>query len=550
MPTPNDAAGTTSQVVNSRNPEGHDLFNIVRRERQLCTLVHSFDLPRRLTHKTPRAPLCQNTLSPDELGKLLDNDYDLDVDLDIPENLFGPDGDLNMNFDGDYGDAHLHHANSAPVHSPIHGDANRSVLASMDSAQLGEQSIHMHHAHSAPTHVFPNPGQFVQQVQQPIYIRDQAGNFIQITTTLPVAGMAGSAGQNILSGVPFQQPHIRSEGVFDRGDARYHVQQSSMVPSNDPLYAIMPMNDCGSVQNSPVKGVGKKRGARKKKGPPETVQQQRVRADKGFTEHPKSSQLMRHGEALKAYTKDNKEIPAIKDIFAVFAKNEGFTGSPPPVVNIEARAGGPLCSNLVRHQLEAEMRAEEASAQPVERTQAIGVTRDEWSLFWKAHVERATGTSDRKEGVQVNANGNGNSEAGVPDAEAGAMPDAIFCGEFPTVDQAARGYDVMAIKIHGESAALNFPLDNYKGIMKLINSRTEAELLQAILKDAELACQRTSKFKGVRRTGPHHYEATVDTEMVTRALNQKAKSGKKKAPAAKRGVEAPEIQHCTSSFHA
>lgn len=505
------------------------------------------------SHATSRSNLCQDTLSPDELGKLLDNDYDLDVDLDIPENIFGPDGDLNMDFDdGDFGGANLHHANSAPVHSPIQGDANKSVLASMSSAQMGEQSIHMHHAHSAPTNVFQNPVHFVQQVQhvqQPVYIRDQAGNFIQITATLPVASMGGPAGQSILSGVPFQPSQSGGEGVIDRaGEIKYHVQQSSMVLPNDPVYSFMPMHDCGSVQNSPVKGAGKKRGARKKKGPPETVQQQRVRADKGYTEHPKTSQYMRHGEALKAYTKDNKEIPAIKDIFAVFAKNEGFSKAPPPVVSIQARAGGPLCSNLMKHQLEAEMRAEASSVQPVtERTKAIGVTRDEWSLFWKVHIERPTGTSDREQ--DGNAGADGERDAGAPGAEAGAKPEEIFCGEFPTVDQAARGYDIMAIKIHGERIPLNFPLDNYKGIMKLINSHTEAELLHAVQKDAELAIQRTSKFKGVRRTGPNHYEATVDTEMVARALNQNAKSVKKAGAAAK-GGEAPPIQHLTSSFHA
>lgn len=488
------------------------------------------------------------------MGKLLDNDYDLDVDLDIPDNLFGPDGDINMDFEAEeYVGARMHHANSAPVHSPRQADAARSVLASMDSAQLGEQSIHMHHAHSAPTHVFQNVDHFahqiqqlqqvqhVQQVQQPIYIRDQSGNFIQITATIPVTSMNGPAGQSILSGVPFHPSQ-------SAGEVKYHVQQSSMVPSNDPFQHFMPTNECASVQNSPSKAPGKKRGPRKRKGVTETVQQQRVRADKGYTEHPKTSEYLRHGEALKAYTKDNKEIPAIKDIFAVFAKNEGFSRSPPPVINIQARAGGSLCSNLMKQQLESEQRAEAAGRVKAERSNAIGVSRDEWSLFWKAHVERPARTGGKDKDC-ADCAGDERDAAG-PESTAGDKPEAIFCGEYPSIEQAARAYDIMAIKIHGENTELNFPVDQYKAILPVVNSHTEGELLNAVLKDAELAAQRTSKLKGVRKTGPNHFEAAVDTDMVKRALDQNAKSEEKAAAAAKLAGQAPSIHHCTNTFNA
>lgn len=523
----NDGAGATSQVVNSRNPEDHDAFDI-------------------------------STLSPDELGNLLDNDYDLDVDLDIPDNLFGADFD-------DAGDAYatMHHANSAPVHSPRQAnmDPAKSVLASMDS-HPAEHSIHMHHhAHSAPTNMFSNP-----MVQQAVYVKDQSGNFVQIMVNLPVAGIGNVLGmqgvqgmqvamapmhapqQTVLSGVPFQP----SQGS---GEVQYRVQQQSMMPNQDPFQQFMPMGmhlmhpESGSVQTSPVKEQPKAKKPRRKKAAQktETAQQQRVRADKGYTEHPKNLQYMRHGEALKAYMKDNKEIPAIKDIFATFAKNDGFS-RPPGAINIEARVGGPLCSSLVKQQQESEKRSQaeaETAKLEAEGNRLIGVSREEWSLYWKAHVDRAASPAGADD-CGGDGDGPGTADADKAAGADGDKPkDLVYCGDYPSMEQAARGHDIVALKIHGESARLNFPVDQYKTILPVVNGHTEQELINAVLKDAELAMQRTSKFKGVRKTGPNHYEATLDKDMVTRALQQNAKHEKKAAA----GGDAPAVHHKVSTFH-
>jgi hypothetical protein len=480
---PTAGTGAASQVVNSKNPDGTDVFNI-------------------------------NTLSPDELGKLLETD-DYDLDLDIPDNLFGPDGHINMDFDdADFDDGQaMQHAHTAPVQDHDQMEAARSVLASMDSAIAQEHSVHMHHAHSAPSHMFHQPQQFAQQ---PIYIRDAAGRFIQVG-----GGGAADVGPTILSGVPFHP---------QGGQVQYHVQQSMVHHLANPFPHFMPVHESGSVQNSPKKSPARKK--RRKKGTTETFQQQRVRAYLGYTQHPKTNELLRHGDALKAYTKDNKEIPAIKNIFETFSKNGGFTHQPPPttfsgpVVNIEAQVGGPICSNIVRQELESEQRVKdsEMNANGIgnEECSMFGVTREVWSLFWKAHVKK-------------------------PAAE-GQEEEPVFCGEFPSMDQAARAHDMVAIKILGEETALNFPLEQYKAILPIIHGNSEEQLVSAVVKDGELSKQRTSKFKGVRRTGANHYEATIDAEMVARALQQDAKGKEKASQAAMEGHYG--VHHHTNTFHA
>lgn len=252
--------------------------------------------------------------------------------------------------------------------------------------------------------------------------------------------------------------------------------------------------------------------------------------------------MLRHGPALMATARDNKEVPIIKAVFQNFDKNAGF--SQPPMspfvgiqipenndgkhgkeINIEARAGVTSDMNggkpagsgfqnrhesitsLVTKELRSStpqkptMPGEDGSSQPVNLR---GVARDKWSLFWDAYIEKPT---EKAEGSVVE----------------GLKKEAIFLGKFPSRDQAGRAHDLAALKILGDDAPINFPKEIYKATLPVLNAHSEEELIRALMKDSELARQRTSKFKGVRRTGPGQFEAQIDAGIVAASAQDEAK---------------------------
>lgn len=467
-------------------------------------------------------------LSPDDLGKLLDSD-DVYLDLDIPDNLFGPDGHvlLDTDFGGNPKDDHFvdpHNAQQQQQHHQHQNheqtlDAARSVLASLDSTmQQDHSNMTMQHAHSAPqmtgvpmhggnmgTYAAMNTHQQQQQQQQPMFIRDAQGNFVQVNNP-PMQPM-------YLSGVPYQPGHVH---YFV-----HHQQVPSMSYGHVPVY-----DQSGSVQNSPRKSPGKRRRQRKST---ETVQQRSARAESGYTQDPLTGHMLRHGPALMATARDNKEVPAIKAMFQTFDKSGGFSQPPssPFVgvqlgdadqsaaaaagIKIEADAtGAPVGNQSITTRVTQELRSftpKDVDAQDQDastHTAAMkGVTRDKWSLFWDAHFERPSPKSD---------GGDGEEKGSLVDE---LKKDIIFIGKFPAKDQAARAHDLVALKLLGEDAELNFPRETYRTTLPIVQAHTEEEVLRAILKDSELARQRTSKYKGVRRTGPGQYEALIDAEVAS-----------------------------------
>ena len=443
-------------------------------------------------------------LSPDDLGKLLDSD-DVYLDLDIPDNLFGPDGHVLLDTDfgggnakGDdphhqYGGVHHQYGVVQQQHDQNEQtlDAARSVLASLDSTMQQEHS-NMQHAHSAPQLTgVPMHGGAYMNTQQPMFIRDAQGNFIQVNNP-PMQPM-------YLSGVPYQPGHVH-----------YFVHHQQM-PSMS--YGQVPVYESGSVQNSPRKSPGKRRRQRKST---ETVQQRSARAESGYTQDPSTGHMLRHGPALMATARDNKEVPAIKAMFQTFEKTGGFSQPPaspfvgvqlgePAGINIEADAtGAPPMNQSITTKVTKELRSfnpKDSEAQEQDASHGVamkGVTRDAWSLFWDAHFERPCAATDEK-GSLVDE----------------LKKDIIFIGKFPAKDQAARAHDLVALKVLGEDADLNFPVETYKATLPIVQAHTEEEVIRAILKDSELARQRTSKYKGVRRTGPGQYEALIDAEVAS-----------------------------------
>jgi len=76
----------------------------------------------------------------------------------------------------------------------------------------------------------------------------------------------------------------------------------------------------------------------------------------------------------------------------------------------------------------------------------------------------------------------------------------------------------------------NFPRENYASTLPVLEAHSEDEVVAALKKDSELALQRTSKYKGVRRTAPGQYEARVDDEVVARDGDARTGVGAPAAP--------------------
>jgi len=302
--------------------------------------------------------------------------------------------------------------------------------------------------------------------------------------------------------------------------------------------------------------------------------------------------MLRHGPALMATARDNKEVPVIKSLFETFHEQGGFTAPPaspfrgiqlgetndqgqqqqqaqpgasgqmhpahsaPPQYHIHATTGGVMSNNdnqnvhaipsgkhinantghgfitsLVTRELKSSTPSQTnllgpAETQLEEDEKMRGVSRDKWSLFWDAYLEKPS---------------NKDATSSIVD---GVKQEAIFLGKFPSRDQAGRAHDIAALKLLGEDADTNFPKETYQATLPILHAHTDDEVVAALMKDSELARQRTSKFKGVRKTSRGQYEARADVEVISPAL--------KDAPKEKacRPDLAVEQQHHTATFNA
>ena len=308
--------------------------------------------------------------------------------------------------------------------------------------------------------------------------------------------------------------------------------------------------------------------------------------------------MLKHGPALMATARDNKEVPVIKSMFEAFHQNNAFANpplspfrgveiqdkngnqdrpantqpmmtsvqsAPPTQYHIHATAG-PLQSEQALpgmekphemksmpsgHHLKANsghgfitslVTKELQSSTPnpgngldvdtgkkEEESHLRGVSRDKWSLFWDAFVKVPSKGSA------------GQSTSSIVE---GVREEAIFLGKFPSRDQAGRAYDIAALKILGEEAETNFPKETYGATLPILHAHSKDEVVAALMKDSELARQRTSKYKGVRKVGHGQFEARADVEVVSPVAKDAQVVDKVQ------GTVAHDYNHMTSTFNA
>jgi hypothetical protein len=282
----------------------------------------------------------------------------------------------------------------------------------------------------------------------------------------------------------------------------------------------------------------------------ETAAQRSARLAQGFSFDPTTGRMFRHGPALIAAAKQDRDVPPVNDVFEAFSRQPfgvesplgGPAGDPEESAgNIDdmsllsdgfpqkhkqqkrkggegAAGGGGMppghgsITNLVTQELRSAPVPPSAAghnnashlhnhhsqhlgaAGPEGSTNLLGVSRDKWNLFWDAWVMSPANV------IQPSS------------ITEGFKQEAIHLGKFPTQAQAGRARDIATLKLFGPTNEMNFPVDTYRVAISVLQAHSGEEVVEALRKDSQLALQRTTKYKGVRRVGPGCFEATAPAE--------------------------------------
>ncbi|KAG7672704.1 hypothetical protein Ndes2526B_g08766 [Nannochloris sp. 'desiccata'] len=592
-------------------------------------------------------------------------------------------------------------SNGMPLSMPQHGipvyvDSRTGQILHVSSASSPPPHGHGHHNQQWQQMQGPAPGYFPPNgaagpAGQPQWSNQYHSGMQQQHHGQQQQYSAGMEGLSGSMGPPPPMPHMMAP-PHPQHQSMHFMDPHNMHHSTMMMHSGLPspMDNPPSPRKMPAK---RKRGSKVTASTNETMSQRTAKAEQGYTFDPVTGKMYRHGPALEATARDNRELPIVKDIFGSFQQHNYFAGVPPqgfgisnntiqqqqqqqqqpsmplplpqqvadgsmynmqmqlqrlpPLPNqfnppsrppssqtatmqaapaiqrtqqqplagaapsapppghststgdvhpngqgqslstsssmpehvaqvapggrqLNAATGHGLITSLVTKELQSSTPPPPPALGTTNSAgdgncnggdggsigsppQMLGVKRDAWSLFFDAFVVPPPAAIQQQEQHQQDGelplgngadgidplNGNtaglsgvidssspGGLEAGGDGSDGGAgshqQGQCIFLGKFPTRDQAGRAHDIAALKLYGESATTNFPKETYANTIPVLKMHSDADVVAALKKDSALALQRTSKYKGVRRTGQGQYEARADFAVVNAGLDQNA----------------------------
>lgn len=292
----------------------------------------------------------------------------------------------------------------------------------------------------------------------------------------------------------------------------YQPGQVLTLPNGQKVQLVLQPNHGGVLTaDSPVKRNQQKR-RKTVKPASETAIQRSQRLAQGYSFDPSTGKMFRHGPAMEDAAKQDREVPPVRQVFEAYASKPFSTEAPnkpaestaavmlkvdargPSVRELEAptNSHGMITSLVTRELQSAPLPAPMAELERQGSRQLLGVSRDKWNLFWDAWVMAPKAQESITEGFKQ---------------------EAVHLGKFATQAQAARARDIATLKMHGDVAIvdnLNFPLETYTNTLPVLQAHSGDDIVAALRKDSQLAMQRTSKYKGIRRVGPGCFEARLE----------------------------------------